>query len=212
MSLQNHRLIHSRHSRLRPLHEPRLAFRTSNHNLNTTSTQPILLAEEEMEYSPALSVNSDMTEEELERYFETYIPLSNLPTPPPAKEHAIPSAPRPASSTPSLPPTTPEIFSPEIQGMSVQVPVQHMSYFPIEHPRSRMLHEAHGPPFGCAIIPLHIDSLVARHIRVPTPCACIFAVLPTPHFYCYGVTLICKTHFCIVPVDQLRLATHSLPQ
>ncbi|KAF1912963.1 hypothetical protein BDU57DRAFT_521580 [Ampelomyces quisqualis] len=44
-----------------------------------------------MEYlSPAMSVNSDMTDEELDKYFATYVPLSNLPTPPPAKEQAQP--------------------------------------------------------------------------------------------------------------------------
>jgi hypothetical protein len=42
----------------------------------------------EMEFcSPALSVNSDMTDEELDKYFASCGSLSNLPTPPPAKEH-----------------------------------------------------------------------------------------------------------------------------
>ncbi|KAL5114630.1 hypothetical protein ACEQ8H_007475 [Pleosporales sp. CAS-2024a] len=42
-----------------------------------------------MEYlTPAVSVTSDMTDEELDKYFATYVPLSNLPTPPPAKEQA----------------------------------------------------------------------------------------------------------------------------
>jgi hypothetical protein len=50
-----------------------------------------------MDYSPALSINSDMSDEELEKYFASYIPLSNLPTPPPAKEH-VPNQP----STPTL--------------------------------------------------------------------------------------------------------------
>jgi hypothetical protein len=40
-----------------------------------------------MNYSPALSITSDMTDEELDQYFASYVPLSNLPTPPPAKEH-----------------------------------------------------------------------------------------------------------------------------
>jgi hypothetical protein len=39
-----------------------------------------------MSYSPALSITSDMTDEELDQYFANYVPLSNLPTPPPAKE------------------------------------------------------------------------------------------------------------------------------
>lgn len=39
-----------------------------------------------MDYSPALSATSEMTDEELDMYFASYVPLSNLPTPPPAKE------------------------------------------------------------------------------------------------------------------------------
>lgn len=41
-------------------------------------------------YSPALSATSDLTDEELDKYFASCVPLSNLPTPPPVKEHAIP--------------------------------------------------------------------------------------------------------------------------
>lgn len=40
-------------------------------------------------HSPALSATSnfsDFTDEELDKYFASYVPLSNLPTPPPAKE------------------------------------------------------------------------------------------------------------------------------
>jgi hypothetical protein len=41
--------------------------------------------------SPPLSATSDvdiddMTDEELDHYFASYVPLSNLPTPPPAKD------------------------------------------------------------------------------------------------------------------------------
>lgn len=42
-----------------------------------------------MELSPAFSITSDMTDEELDLYFATCGSLSNLPTPPPAKEHTI---------------------------------------------------------------------------------------------------------------------------
>jgi hypothetical protein len=92
--------------------------------------------EKGMEYSPALSANSDMTEEELEKYLETYIPLSNLPTPPPAKEqHAIPTAPR----SPVLPPTTtPESYSPEIQGTFVRSNCHRSSTCHITPLRSKM--------------------------------------------------------------------------
>ncbi|EFQ92028.1 hypothetical protein CFE70_003875 [Pyrenophora teres f. teres 0-1] len=51
--------------------------------------------------SPALSMTSDMTDEELDKYFASCIPLSNLPTPPPAKE---PTPARPC--TPSSPQTS----------------------------------------------------------------------------------------------------------
>jgi hypothetical protein len=82
-----------------------------------TNTQRIpenIEKSEEMEYySPALSVNSDMTDEELDKYFATYVPLSNLPTPPPAKEHAIPTT----TSTSSHIQTS--TFSPETEGMFV---------------------------------------------------------------------------------------------
>ncbi|KAF1927038.1 uncharacterized protein M421DRAFT_66620 [Didymella exigua CBS 183.55] len=40
-----------------------------------------------MELSPAFSITSDMTDEELDLYFASCGSLSNLPTPPPAKEH-----------------------------------------------------------------------------------------------------------------------------
>lgn len=55
----------------------------------------------DMDYSPAISVTSDMTEEELEKYFATYVPLSNLPTPPPVKDkqQALPES---AKSQPSV--------------------------------------------------------------------------------------------------------------
>jgi hypothetical protein len=46
-----------------------------------------------MEYSPTLSVSSntsDMTDEELDQYFASYVPLSSLPTPPPVKLVTIP--------------------------------------------------------------------------------------------------------------------------
>lgn len=49
--------------------------------------------EDKMDYSPALSVSSntsDMTDEELDQYFASYVPLSNLPTPPPAKVVVVP--------------------------------------------------------------------------------------------------------------------------
>jgi hypothetical protein len=68
---------------------------------------------EEMEYySPAVSVTSDMTDEELDRYFATYVPLSNLPTPPPAKENAPPAV---SGSTSTPTPTTSQSSS-ELEG------------------------------------------------------------------------------------------------
>jgi hypothetical protein len=51
-----------------------------------------------MNYSPALSITSDMTDEELDQYLASYVPLSNLPTPPPVKEQhgPVPASPEPA--------------------------------------------------------------------------------------------------------------------
>lgn len=80
-----------------------------------------------MEFSPALSVTSEMTDEELDQYFATYVPLSNLPTPPPAKEHATASAPSktalPASTLDQAAP------SPELEGQSGPFSFLSMSLF-----------------------------------------------------------------------------------
>jgi hypothetical protein len=57
-----------------------------------------------MNYSPALSITSDMTDEELDQYLASYVPLSNLPTPPPpAKDqhHRVAASPEPAYSSPA---------------------------------------------------------------------------------------------------------------
>jgi hypothetical protein len=54
-----------------------------------------------MEYSPAMSATSDfsdMDDEALELYLANSLPLSNLPTPPPAMEQPLPAFP----STPPL--------------------------------------------------------------------------------------------------------------
>ncbi|KAH9871105.1 hypothetical protein J1614_006679 [Plenodomus biglobosus] len=61
-----------------------------------------------MDYSPTVSATSEMTDEELDMYFASYVPLSNLPTPPPAKEVAIPRSVsgNASSQTPSSPPTS----------------------------------------------------------------------------------------------------------
>jgi hypothetical protein len=64
-----------------------------------------------MEFSPALSVNSDMTDEQLDAYFATYVPLSNLPTPPPAKE-------QPSTPCSTSPVTVRASAAPELQGQS----------------------------------------------------------------------------------------------
>ncbi|KAJ4989670.1 hypothetical protein SVAN01_04887 [Stagonosporopsis vannaccii] len=62
-----------------------------------------------MELSPAFSITSDMTDEELDLYFATCGSLSNLPTPPPAKEHTI-EKPAPTPTTSDL-----QDFAPELQ-------------------------------------------------------------------------------------------------
>lgn len=68
--------------------------------------------------SPALSVRSnfsDMDDEELDQYLASCVPLSNLPTPPPAKEQQ----PHPAGTLPS-PPSEFDVErrrpSPELEG------------------------------------------------------------------------------------------------
>ena len=62
-----------------------------------------------MELSPAFSINSEMTDEELDLYFAQCGSLSNLPTPPPAKEHT--TIEKPTSTTSDL-----QDFASELQG------------------------------------------------------------------------------------------------
>lgn len=66
---------------------------------NTKKKATIQTTTSTMEFSPALSMHSDisdMTDEELDKYFASCVPLSNLPTPPPAKE---PTPARPSTPT-----------------------------------------------------------------------------------------------------------------
>lgn len=72
----------------------------------TKTTITIIL---EMELSPAFSITSDMTDEELDLYFASCGSLSNLPTPPPAKERT--TIMKPTSTTSDL-----QEVAPELQG------------------------------------------------------------------------------------------------
>jgi hypothetical protein len=81
-----------------------LNSQTSKQVTNTTTT--LIL---KMELSPAFSITSDMTDEELDLYFASCGSLSNLPTPPPAKEHT--TIEKPALATSDL-----HDFAPELQG------------------------------------------------------------------------------------------------
>jgi hypothetical protein len=84
-------------------------------------------------YSPAVSVTSDMTDEELDKYFATYVPLSNLPTPPPAKERLQPET---ACSSTSSPQTRTSISSSsELQGTSLHSSTCHPAPFGSCRPR-----------------------------------------------------------------------------
>lgn len=66
-----------------------------------------------MELSPAFSINSDMTDEELDLYFATCGSLSNLPTPPPAKELGTEEH---TSPTPQV-----QDFTPELQAFATHL-------------------------------------------------------------------------------------------
>lgn len=57
------------------------------HYFYDLETIPNIRSTFKMELSPAFSINSEMTDEELDLYFAQCGSLSNLPTPPPAKEH-----------------------------------------------------------------------------------------------------------------------------
>ena len=61
-----------------------------------------------MELSPAFSITSDMTDEELDLYFATCGSLSNLPTPPPAKENTTQKHASPTGQV--------KVFDAELQG------------------------------------------------------------------------------------------------
>ncbi|KAF2821251.1 hypothetical protein CC86DRAFT_111435 [Ophiobolus disseminans] len=117
-----------------------------------------------MEFSPALSVNSDMTDEELDRYFATYVPLSNLPTPPPAKEHAPCSTTSisTSSSSPSIQ-STQESSSPELQAQATHlanlVPSAHRPH--VDAIRG-FLERANLPDEVVAFAACVLDSLSAR--------------------------------------------------
>jgi hypothetical protein len=66
-----------------------------------------------MNYSPALSITSDMTDEELDQYLASYVPLSNLPTPPPVKDQHDPDA---ASPEPAYYALAVQTISPTLKG------------------------------------------------------------------------------------------------
>lgn len=135
-----------------------------------------------MDFSPALSVTSDMTDEELDKYFASYVPLSNLPTPPPAKEHAIPNRASPAPSSQSHDHTDVNANSPELEGqfsslmsLVVSLPLEcWMLDFMVESDRPaerrfpcirrvfrRHSSNQHKPPFSH---PLHLIGCPCRSI------------------------------------------------
>jgi hypothetical protein len=115
-------------------------------------------------YSPAFSVTSDMTDEELDKYFETYVPLSRLPTPPPAKDHAIPRA---ASTSTTA--SAPELTGTCSYFLFFGIPFA-MSYFPHQaFLRLRCDNVVHGP--------LHEGRKALSHV-IPTP-------LPISPLHCF---------------------------
>jgi hypothetical protein len=69
-----------------------------------------------MNYSPALSITSDMTDEELDQYLASYVPLSNLPTPPPVKDQHDQHHPDAASPEPAYYALAVQTISPTLKG------------------------------------------------------------------------------------------------
>ncbi|KAI8941589.1 hypothetical protein NX059_002804 [Plenodomus lindquistii] len=122
-----------------------------------------------MDYSPALSATSEMTDEELDRYFASYVPLSNLPTPPPAKEeHAIPrcapqkscsQTPSPTLSTFTSPSSQDDLYAAHLANL---VPLNVSSHRP--HPAiiSSFLARANLPDEIVAFSACILDSLSSR--------------------------------------------------
>ncbi|KAH7071998.1 hypothetical protein BKA63DRAFT_61490 [Paraphoma chrysanthemicola] len=115
-----------------------------------------------MDYSPALSVTSDMTDEELDKYFATYVPLSNLPTPPPAKEPVSATS---SSSSPSSTQTS-DSFSPQTQVFATHlanlVPNNVSTHRPHSHVICGFLERANLPDEVVAFAACVLDALSAR--------------------------------------------------
>ncbi|KAF2034169.1 hypothetical protein EK21DRAFT_57109 [Setomelanomma holmii] len=117
-----------------------------------------------MDYSPALSTTSDMTDEELDRYLATYVPLSNLPTPPPAREHvsAVPSS--ASTSTPSS--QTQPSFPQKVQAYAVHlanlVPSNVSTHRPHTHVMCSFLDRANLPDEVVAFAACVLDNLSTR--------------------------------------------------
>ncbi len=85
-----------------------------------------------MDYSPAQSVSSDLSDEELDKYFASYVPLSNLPTPPVAKDSTKPNRAFPSASTCSDPQTHDDVMVPEFRGQYLSL-IQHHTHIGWSH-------------------------------------------------------------------------------
>ncbi|PSN71428.1 hypothetical protein BS50DRAFT_584919 [Corynespora cassiicola Philippines] len=118
-----------------------------------------------MDFSPALSVasiTSDMTDEELDQYFASYVPLSNLPTPPPAKE--APS--QPCDIPPVNPPTAVVDQAPELHVYATHlahlVPLNASSQRPSVSVVTGFLERADLPTETVAFAACILDALSQR--------------------------------------------------
>jgi hypothetical protein len=99
-----------------------------------------------MKHSPAMSVKSDfsdMDDEALELYLATCVPLSNLPTPPPAKEQPLPAS----LPTPPLDASVFPHHSPELDGQCLFSHRVLHYYLEVEGMPSRILTDR---PYGGA--------------------------------------------------------------
>ncbi|KAH8725689.1 hypothetical protein GQ44DRAFT_615239 [Phaeosphaeriaceae sp. PMI808] len=141
-----------------------------------------------MDYSPALSMTSDMTDEELDRYFATYVPLSHLPTPPPVKEHAIPKSLTSSSDVPSASSHSQTCSAPELQAYATHlanlVPTNVSTHRPHSEAIRGFLERANLPDEVVAFAACVLDALSWRprqqHAHI-NPDVIVLAALSLAH-------------------------------
>ena len=134
-----------------------------------------------MELSPAFSITSDMTDEELDLYFATCGSLSNLPTPPPAKEHATKKL---ASTT-----SDQHEFAPKLQGQLPTIQRRTITRATFLLKDKFVVGLEHVGLARQSDVPLHYAGLDARHGSSHAP-------FPPQHPYSIIWWCSCRSDIC----------------